>query len=65
LKNLVFFSVNNKEGKKIVIKKLTYNTLLNLLDDPELTIQEQALLIFRFLLYKTAEDIEEVIINLN
>ncbi len=45
------------------MKKLTYETLINLLDDEEINIQEQALLIFRCLLFKTSEDVEEVLSN--
>ena len=44
------------------MKKLTYETLLSLIDDEEVSIQEQSLLIFRVLVYRTPEDIEEVII---
>lgn len=45
------------------MRKLTYETLLKLLDDEEITIQEQALLIFRCLLFKTADDVDEVLNN--
>ena len=46
------------------MKKITYETLLTLIDDDEVSIQEQVLLIFRVLVYKTAEDIEEVPIEI-
>ncbi len=45
------------------MKKFTYDTLISLLDDPETSIQEQALLIFRVLLYNSPEEIEEVFTN--
>jgi len=45
------------------MKKLTYDTLISLLDDEEITIQEQALLIFRCLLFKSTDDVEEVLSN--
>lgn len=45
------------------MKKLTYELLINLLDDEEVTIQEQALMIFRCLLFKNSEDVEEVLEN--
>jgi hypothetical protein len=51
---------NYKDIKKNIMKKLTYDFLLNLLDDPEIRIQEQALIIFRSLLFKSPEDIDEV-----
>lgn len=44
------------------MKKITYETLLTLIDDEEILIQEQVLLIFRALVYRTSEDIEEVIL---
>lgn len=60
----IFFSVNsNREIKKNIMRKITYETLLTLLDDPDSSIQEQSLLIFRVLLYKSPEDIEEVFYN--
>ncbi len=45
------------------MKKLSYETLLSLLDDEDTGIQEQALLIFRCLLFKSGEDVEEVLSN--
>jgi hypothetical protein len=45
------------------MKKVTYDLLFTLLDDEEINIQEQALLIFRALLFKTPEDVEEVFSN--
>jgi hypothetical protein len=45
------------------MKKVTYDFLINLLDDEDNTIQEQVLLIFRVLLFKTTEDIDEVFNN--
>lgn len=60
----IFFSVNsNREIKKNIMRKITYETLLTLLDDPDPSIKEQSLLIFRVLLYKSPEDIEEVFYN--
>ncbi len=52
---------NYKETKKGIIKKLSYEYLLNLLDDEDVIIQEQSLIIFRVLLHKGAEDVEEVL----
>lgn len=63
IKNILYYSNNNKEIKKTIMKKLTYDTLINLLDDEETTIQEQGLLIFRCLLFKNSEDVEEVLLN--
>ncbi len=45
------------------MKKLTYDTLIKLLDDEEIPIQEQALIIFRCLLFKNYDDVEEVLTN--
>jgi len=45
------------------MKKLSYETLLSLLDDEDISIQEQALLILRCLLFKSSEDVEEVLSN--
>jgi hypothetical protein len=42
------------------MKKITYDLVLSLLDDEDVGIVEQALLIFRVLLMKSQEDIEEV-----
>jgi hypothetical protein len=42
------------------MKKITYETLLSLLDDSDKVIQVQALLMFRVLLFKSSEDIDEV-----
>lgn len=62
IKNIIYSLNTNKEIKKNIMKKLTYETLLLLIDDEEVSIQEQSLLIFRVLVYRTPEDIEEVII---
>jgi hypothetical protein len=45
------------------MKKLSYDTLIKLLDDEEISIQEQALIIFRCLIVKTCDDVEEVLSN--
>ena len=60
LKNLIFFHNSNKEIKKSLMKKISYETLFYFFDDPEISIQEQILLIIRSLLFKTPEDIDEV-----
>ncbi len=60
MKNIIFSVNSNRDIKKNIMKKITYDTLLSLLDDQDIAIQEQALLIFRVLLYKSFEDIEEV-----
>jgi hypothetical protein len=60
IKNIMFYSNSNRDIKKNIMKKFTYDLLLTYLDDEDITIQEQALLIFRVLLYKSSEDIEEV-----
>lgn len=60
IKNIIYNLNSNREIKKTIMKKITYDVLLTLIDDEEITIQEQVLLIFRALVYKTAEDIEEV-----
>lgn len=69
IKNILYYissmstNVNSKDLKKSIMKKITYDYLLSLLDDEETGIQEQALIIIRFLLHKTPEDIEEVFNN--
>lgn len=66
IKNIMFYTTNLqnfKDIKKSIMKKITYDFILNLLDDEEVNVQEQALLIFRVLLYKTHEDIDEVFNN--
>lgn len=65
IKNIMFYSNQNqtREIKKSIMKKFTYEYLLTLLDDEDISIQEQALLIVRFLLFKTSDDIEEVFHN--
>ena len=60
----IFYSVNSKnEIKKNIVKKITYDFLLELLDDNDIQIQIQSLLIFRVLLFKNKEDIEDVFSN--
>lgn len=60
MKNIIFSVNSNRDIKKNIMKIITYETLLSLLDDQDIAIQEQALLIFRVLLYKSFEDIDEV-----
>ena len=60
LKNILYSLNSNFEMKKSLMKKITYETLLSLLDDSDKVIQVQALLMFRVLLFKSSEDIEEV-----
>ena len=60
LKNILYSLNSNFEMKKSLMKKITYETLLNLLDDSDKVIQVQALLMFRVLLFKSSEDIDEV-----
>jgi hypothetical protein len=60
IKNIMFYSNSNRDIKKTIMKKFTYDLLLSYLDDEDIAIQEQALLIFRVLLFKASEDIEEV-----
>ena len=45
------------------MKKVTYNLLIDSLKDSDSKIIEQSLLIFRILLYKGQDDIEEVLSN--
>lgn len=59
LKNLVF--MQSFETKKSVMDCLTYPRLLELLDDSEMLVQEQAICILRTLLHKRNENIQEVI----
>ena len=63
LKNIIFFSNSNKEIKKSIMKKVSYDTLFSFIDDKDCLIQEQILLILRSLLFKNAEDIDEVCIH--
>ena len=69
IKNIFFYISSNLSGssnrdiKRQIMKKISYDFLLNLLDDEDIGIQEQALLIFRVLLFKTSEDVEEVFTN--
>jgi hypothetical protein len=69
IKNILYYissmstNVNYKDIKKSIMKKITYDYLLNLLDDEDTGIQEQALIIIRFLLHKTPDDIDEVFNN--
>ena len=60
LKNVLYSLNSNFEMKKSLMKKITYETLLSLLDDSDKVIQVQALLMFRVLLFKSSEDIDEV-----
>lgn len=62
IKNIVFYCNNKGELKRAIMKKVGYDTILSLLDEEE-QMQEQALIIFRVLLYKAADDIEEVFSN--
>ena len=64
LKNMLFYHSSNREIKKSIMKKISYETLLSNFEDQDLTIQEQILLIFRSLLYKNPEDIDEVDIQI-
>ena len=57
---MIFFHNSNKEIKKSLMKKISYETLFYYIDDPDQSIQEQILLIIRSLLFKTADDIDEV-----
>ena len=63
IKNILYSVNMNKEVKKNIMKKITYNVLIDLLKDPDIKIVEHTLLIFRILLYKTSDDIEEVLSN--
>ncbi len=63
IKNILYSVNMNKEVKKNIMKKITYNVLIDLLKDPDVKIVEHTLLIFRILLYKTPDDIEEVLSN--
>ena len=59
LKNFLFMAT--LELKRKILKELTYQHLFELLDDQEINIQEQILSIFRNLLYKSSEDVIEVL----
>lgn len=61
IKNIIYSLNTNRDTKKNIMKKITYDTLLTLIDDEEVSIQEQSLLIFRVLVYRTPEDIEEAL----
>ena len=63
LKNILYSVNTNKDYKKNIMKKVTYNLLIDSLKDSDSKIVEQSLLIFRILLYKNPEDIEEVLSN--
>ena len=63
LKNILFSVNTNKDYKKNIMKKVTYNLLIDSLKDSDSKIIEQSLLIFRILLYKGQDDIEEVLSN--
>ena len=63
IKNILYSVNTNKDIKKNIMKKITYNVLIDLLKDPDVKIVEHTLLIFRILLYKTPDDIEEVLSN--
>ena len=69
IKNILYYISSNLSGnsnrdlKRQIMRKITYECLLNLLEDDDNSIVEQVLLIFRVLLYKTSEDIEEVFSN--
>jgi hypothetical protein len=55
LKNLVFKCA--KDIKVMVMKELTNDRLIELLEDENFKVQEQVLMIYRNLLFKTEEDI--------
>jgi hypothetical protein len=57
LKNLVFMPT--LETKAAVMSRLTYPRLFRLLDDEDPSVQEQAICIFRNILYKKNEDIQQ------
>ena len=59
LKNLLFKSGN--EVKTTVMKELTPARLLDLMEDPHLKVQEQALMIYRNLLYGGEQDVQQVL----
>jgi hypothetical protein len=60
----MYHNNNTKDIKKSMMKKISYDFLLTLLEDEEdEKIQEQALLMIRSLLYKTPDDVEEVFTN--
>jgi hypothetical protein len=63
IKNIMYYSSQKPEVKKGIMKKMTYDLLLNLLDDEDVGIQEQVLLILRVLVFKSTEEIEEVFSN--
>ena len=63
LKNILYSVNTNKDYKKNIMKKVTYNLLIDSLKDSDSKIIEQSLLIFRILLYKGQDDIEEVLSN--
>lgn len=63
IKNILYYSATNREIKKNIMKKFGYDNLLEFLEEDNVSIQEQALIIFRILVYKNPEDIEEVFYN--
>jgi hypothetical protein len=56
-------SSSSREIKKAAMKKITYEFLMSLLDDEDPSVQDQALIIFRSLLQRSADDIDEVLSN--
>lgn len=50
IKNLTFSQIDNKETMKSIVKKITFEKLMEYLDEEDFAIQEQALSIFRFVL---------------
>ena len=63
LKNIIYSSNAQRDIKKAIMKKITYDYLIELCNDEDYSIQVQALYIFRILVNATAEDIEEVFSN--
>lgn len=63
LKNIIYSSNSQRDIKKSIMKKITYDYLIELCNDEDYSIQVQALYIFRILVNSTSEDIEEVFTN--
>ena len=55
IKNILFKAP--KDVKNAMMKELTYKKLIEFLDDPNTKVQEQALMIYRNLMFQTEDDI--------
>ena len=59
IKNLLF--KNQKEVRNAVLKEFKFDRLNQILDDENIRVKEQALMIYRNLLYQNENDIQQVL----